>query len=120
VGIVFGVARSEPRSNSASAGAKPGGIEAPEIIPSSSGVAPERSSAKMDGEFKNSLFFAAEFHNPKNFRLSRGQIKTPRFTHRAVISFSEREKVVLIFWLKFLKLFTNHFSNLVGVPINRN
>jgi len=26
-GIDFGVARSEPRSNSASAGAKPGGIE---------------------------------------------------------------------------------------------
>jgi hypothetical protein len=38
VGIVFGVARLEPRSNSASAGAKPGGIEAPETIPSSLGV----------------------------------------------------------------------------------
>jgi len=37
-GIVFGVARSEkPCSNSASAGAKPGGIEAPETIPSSLG-----------------------------------------------------------------------------------
>jgi len=35
VGIVFGVARSEPRSKSASAGAKPGGFEAPETIPSS-------------------------------------------------------------------------------------
>jgi len=35
-GIVFGVARSEkPRSKSASAGAKPGGFEAPETIPSS-------------------------------------------------------------------------------------
>jgi len=37
-GIVFGVARSvKPRSNSASAGAKPGGIEAPVTIPSSLG-----------------------------------------------------------------------------------
>jgi len=34
-GIVFGVARLEPRSNSASAGAKPGGFEAPVTIPSS-------------------------------------------------------------------------------------
>jgi len=34
-GIVFGVARLEPRSNSTSAGAKPGGIEAPVTIPSS-------------------------------------------------------------------------------------
>ena len=37
-GIVFGVAQSEkPRSKSASAGAKPGGFEAPETIPSSLG-----------------------------------------------------------------------------------
>ena len=36
-GIVFGVARSvKPRSNSASADAKPSGIEAPVTIPSSS------------------------------------------------------------------------------------
>ena len=35
--IVFGVARLEPRSNSASAHVKPGGIEAPQTIPSSSG-----------------------------------------------------------------------------------
>jgi len=38
-GIVFGVARLEkPRSKSASAGANPGGFEAPETIPSSLGV----------------------------------------------------------------------------------
>jgi len=36
-GIVFGVARLEPRSKSASAGAKPGGFEAPVTIPSSLG-----------------------------------------------------------------------------------
>ena len=36
-GIVFGVARLEPRSKSASAGALPGGFEAPETIPSSLG-----------------------------------------------------------------------------------
>jgi hypothetical protein len=35
--IVFGVARLEPRSNSASAHVKPGGIEAPQTILSSSG-----------------------------------------------------------------------------------
>jgi len=35
--IVFGVARLEPRSNSASAHVKPGGIEAPQTIPSFSG-----------------------------------------------------------------------------------
>ncbi len=34
-GIVFGVARLESRSKSASAGALPGGFEAPETIPSS-------------------------------------------------------------------------------------
>ena len=36
-GIVIGVARLEPRSKSASAGAKPGGFEAPVTIPSSLG-----------------------------------------------------------------------------------
>jgi len=36
-GIVFGVARLEPRSNSTSAAAKPGGIEALATIPSSLG-----------------------------------------------------------------------------------
>jgi hypothetical protein len=37
VGIVFGGARLEPRSNSASAEVEPGGIEAPVTIPSSLG-----------------------------------------------------------------------------------
>jgi len=36
-GIVFGVARLEPCSNSASAGVRPGGIEALQTIPSFSG-----------------------------------------------------------------------------------
>jgi len=36
-GIVFGVARLEPRSKSASAYVKPGGFEAPVTIPSSLG-----------------------------------------------------------------------------------
>jgi hypothetical protein len=78
VGIVFGVARLEPRSNSASAGAKPGGIEAPETIPSSSSIRGRDSfRSRSERDLKIVCSFLRDFLTPKNFGLCRAQIKTP-------------------------------------------
>ena len=50
-GIVIGVARLEPRSKSASAGAKPGGFEAPATIPLSLGCQEVRKTYEEESQF---------------------------------------------------------------------
>jgi len=93
VGIVFGVARLEPRSNSASAGAEPGGIKAPVNYPFISrvlevgivfGVARLGIGKIVCSSLRN-------FLTPKNFGLCRAQIKTPRFARRTVICLKGKE-----------------------------
>jgi len=64
-GIVFGVARLEPRSNSASAGAKPGGIEAPANYPFILGIL---EVGMVFGDLKNSLLIPVEFLDAKKLR----------------------------------------------------
>jgi len=74
-GIVFGIARLvKPRSKSASAGAKLGGFEAPETIPSSlrelrGGDSFRSRSVRAS---KNSLLMPEEFLDAKKLRTLQG------------------------------------------------
>jgi len=112
-GIVFGVARSEPRPKSASAGANPGRFKAPETIPSSSGHQKVRIvfGVARNKVSKDSLLITGEFFGAKKLRTSQGvnQNSSLRSSNSDLL---ERESAVLVFWPKIPKVLRKLSLNL--------